>query len=88
MMLKPYAFANAFTLVSLAIYMVCRILSLLAPEFLFNISASWFHTFSLASLKGTIPFDLGMFIFGAVTLSVLVWVTVYAGALLYNRWAR
>lgn len=87
-MLKEVAFANAFTLVSLGVYVVCRVLSLVAPDLLFSVGKSWFHTFSLESMKAVAPFDLGTFIFGAVTLSVLVWATTYVGAFLYNKWAE
>lgn len=87
-MLKEVAFANAFTLVSLGVYVICRVLSLVAPDFLFNVGKSWFHTFSLESMRVVAPFDLGTFIFGAITLSVLVWVTTYTGASLYNKWAK
>ncbi len=87
-MLKEVAFANAFTLVSLGVYVVCRVLSLVVPDFLFNIGKSWFHTFSLESMKAVVPLDLGTFLFGAATLAVLVWVTTYAGAALYNKWAK
>ena len=87
-LLKEKEFANAFTVVSLGVYVVCRVLSLIAPDFLFGIGKSWFHTFSLESMKTVAPFDLGTFIFGAVTLAILVWVTTYSGASLYNRWAK
>lgn len=87
-MLKPIAFANAFTSVSLAVYVVCRIVSLIAPDFLFSVAKSWFHTFSVDSMKGATSMDLGAFIFGAVVLSILVWVTTYTAATLYNSWAK
>lgn len=87
-MLKEKEFANAFTAVSLGVYIVCRVLSLIAPDFLFGVGKSWFHTFSLESVKAVAPMELGTFVFGAITLSILVWVTTYSGAYLYNRWAK
>lgn len=87
-MLKPTAFANSFTIVGLGVYVACRVVSLVAPDFLFNIAKSWFHTFSIEGMRGSIPMDLGTFIFGAVTLAVLVWITAYAGVNLYNRLAK
>lgn len=87
-MLKSIAFANAATIVSLTVYVVCRVVSLIAPDFLFSIAKSWFHTFGADTLKGTAPFEVGTFIFGAVVLTALTWVTVYATIELYNRLSR
>lgn len=87
-MLNAKAFANASTVVVLALYVVCRIASLVAPDFLFGIAQSWFHTFSVESLKGTEPLVLGVFLFGGVSLAVLTWVTTYVTIVLYNRWAK
>ena len=87
-MLNAKAFANASTLVLLAAYVVCRVVSLVAPDFLFSIAKSWFHTISVDSLRGISPMDLGTFLFGGIALAVLVWVTTYATITLYNRWAK
>jgi len=87
-LLKEKEFANAFTVVSLGVYVVCRVLSLIAPDFLFSVGKSWFHTFSLDSMRAVSPMDLGTFIFGAVSLAFLVWITTYSGAALYNKWAK
>lgn len=87
-MLNANAFANASTVVVLGLYAVCRAVSLIAPDFLFGIANSWFHTFSVESLKGTTPMDLGTFVFGGVTLAILTWATTYATIFLYNRWVK
>ncbi|MDP3940951.1 MAG: DUF5676 family membrane protein [bacterium] len=87
-MLNAKAFANASTAVILVLYVVCRVASLVAPDFLFSIARSWFHTFSVDSLKGVAPIDMATFLFGGVSLAVLVWVTTYVTIVLYNRWAK
>ena len=87
-MVKPIALANASTVVALGIYVVCRVASLIAPDLLFSVAQSWFHTFSTESVMSVTPMNIGTFMFGAVTLSILVWVAVYAGATLYNKWAK
>lgn len=87
-MVKPIALANASTVVALGIYVVCRVASLIAPDLLFSVAQSWFHTFSTKSVISVAPMNIGTFIFGAVTLAVLVWVAIYAGATLYNKWAK
>ena len=60
-MLNAKAFANASTLVLLAVYVVCRVVSLVAPDFLFSIAKSWFHTISVDSLRGISQWIWGHF---------------------------
>ncbi len=87
-MLKSIAFANAFTVVGVVVYVVCRILSLIAPDLLFNIGTSWFHAFNLDAAKNVAPIDIGTFLFGAVTFGAFVWIITYAGTELYNKWSK
>lgn len=87
-MLKPMAFANAFAVVGLGVYVVCRVLSLVASDLLFSIGTSWFHTFNMDALRVTAPMDIGTFLFGAVTFGAFIWITAYAGAALYNTLAK
>lgn len=87
-MLKPVPFANAITVVGLGLYVVCRVLSLVIPDLLFAVGQSWFHTFSLDSSKAVTPMDLGTFLLGGITFGVLAWVTGYAFAYLYSRFAK
>lgn len=84
-MIKSTPFANAATIVVLALYAVCRILSIIAPDLLFNIGRSWFHTFTMASMRTNVPLDGGIFLYGGVTIGLLTWVTVYATVEIYNR---
>ena len=58
-MVKPIALANAATIVALGIYVVCRALSLVAPDFLFSVVQSWFHTFSTESVRSVTPMNIG-----------------------------
>lgn len=87
-MLKPIALANASTVVVLGIYVVCRVASLIAPDLLFSVAQSWFHTFATESVMSVTPMNIGIFMFGAVTLSILVWLTFYSAAILYNKLAK
>lgn len=87
-MLKPTVFANASTTVGLVVYVVCRVLSLVAPDLLFTIGQSWFHTINLDSAKATTSMDIGIFVLGGVSVAVLVWLTTFAVATLYNKWAK
>ena len=87
-MLKPIAFANSFTVVGLGAYVVCRALTLIAPDLLFSIGQSWFHTLNLSLVKAVIPMDIGTFLYGAVTLGIFVWITSYAFAKIYNSFSK
>jgi len=87
-MLNSKAFANAATIVGLGLYVVCRIATLVAPDLLFSIGQSWFHTFTIESMKTTVSFNIGTFIFGGVSLVVVTWGTVYVFAEVYNKLAK
>ncbi len=87
-MLNSKAFANAVTVVTLAVYVLCRVLSLVAPKFLFRIGESWFHTFDLSATQSTAPMNAGTFVFGGTALAILTWATTYAAIELYNKFAK
>lgn len=87
-MLNAKAFANAVTAVMAVFYIVCWLISTMAPDFVFAISQSWFHSISLESLKSSTPMSFGPALMGIVTLSALTWVTTYATIWLYNQWAK
>lgn len=87
-MLKPMAFANAFAAVGAAAYVVCWLLSAFAPDLIFTFSRAWAHTINLEAVRTTASMDFGTVLFGLVSWTVFVWVVTYAGAALYNNWAR
>ena len=87
-MLKPIAFANSFTVVGLGAYVVCRAFTLIAPDLLFSIGQSWFHTLNLSFVKAVIPMDIGTFLFGGITFALFVWIISYAFAKLYNSFSK
>lgn len=59
-----------------------------APDFLFSIEQSWFHTFNLSLIRATTSMTTGVFIIGLVSSAVVAWVAAYAITELYNRWAK
>lgn len=87
-MLKPVAFANAFAIVGVGLYVGCRVLAFIVPDFLFALGQSWFHALNLNAVRGTAPWDLGTFLLGGFTTAILVWLLFYSGAVLYNRLAK
>lgn len=87
-MLNATAFAHAATLVTAVFYVICVVLSYLAPDFLFGIGRSWMHSINLESVKATTMPDLATVGWGLITISAVTWVTTYAVIWLYNRFAR
>lgn len=87
-MLNAKALANAVTAITAMFYIVCVVLSYLAPDMIFSLARSWMHTVNLESVKTTYNFDLGLLVYGFVTATVLTWVTTYATIVLYNRWVK
>jgi hypothetical protein len=69
-------------------YILCRLISAVAPGFLFNVGQSWFHTVNLEPLRTTGSMSMGMFVLGLVTSVVVPWVAAFATAELYRRWVE
>ena len=86
-MIKPTVLANALAVVVGAGYVLCRLISAIAPELLFNVGQGWLHTANLAPLRTTSPMSAGMFVLGLVTSVIVSWVAAYSTADLYRRWA-
>lgn len=85
-MIKPIVLANALATVVGVGYILCRLVAAIAPEFLFNVAQSWFHTVNLAPLRATGSMSTGMFVLGLVTSVVVSWVVAYVTAELYKLW--
>lgn len=87
-MAKPIVLANAVTTVAVLAFLACGILAYIAPDLLLSIANSWFHTINLEVVRASGPMPLGTFTFGIVTFGVYIWVITFAGASLYNKWAK
>lgn len=87
-MLKEKPLANSAAAVVGVGYVLCRILTAIAPQVIFTIGQSWFHTVNLSSVQATTPMSFRLFLLGLVSSMVVAWVSVYAAARLYNRWEK
>ena len=87
-MVKSSVLASAVATVVGVGYLVCRVVAAVAPEFLFNVGQSWFHTVNLAPLRTTAPMSMGIFILGLVTSVVVSWIAAFATAESYRRWTE
>jgi hypothetical protein len=63
-MIESIVLANALATVVGAGYILCRLVSAVAPELLFRVGQSWLHTVNLAPLRTTSPMPTGMFALG------------------------
>ncbi|GBD20790.1 hypothetical protein HRbin28_01238 [bacterium HR28] len=81
--------ANAAATVALAAYLICAVLSALAPGVLVWFFQPWLHGLSLEPLRpaGT-WFRPAEFVIGLITFPAAVWLTTAAIAALYNTWAH
>lgn len=87
-MLNAKAFAHAATVVTTVFYLACWLVSVTAPDLIFAIAKSWFHSINIESLQASIPMPLETVILGLITISALTWMTTYATIWLYNQWAK
>jgi len=87
-MAKPIVLANAITTVAVIAFAACGILAYIAPDLLLGIANSWFHAISLEVARASEPMSLGTFTFGIITFGIYIWVIIFAGASLYNKWAK
>lgn len=85
--MREIPFANSLTAVTAVLYVVCRVLVIVAPGFLGSLFQSWVHTIDVSSLAQR-PSGAGEFIFGLVSLAVVTWSFGYAWAWLYNQWGK
>ena len=84
-MLNAKAFANAATAVTAFFYVVCLLVSYVAPDFVRSVASSWMHSISLEGFKTNTGLDLVSAVWGLVTISVITWATSYAVIWLYNK---
>ena len=87
-MINTKALANSVATVVGVGYVLCRLIASIAPNFLFTIGQSWFHTINLGSVPATTGMSLGMFVLGLVSSVAVAWAAAYAVAELYNRWEK
>ena len=87
-MLNAKALANAVTIVTAGLFVVCWLLAALLPNFLFQMGQSWFHMMRLdpTELDGAMTF--GRFGLGLIGMAVVTWVVTYLTVTLYNKWSE
>ncbi len=87
-MVRSTVLANAVATVVGVGYVLCRLIAAVAPQFLFDVGQSWFHTLNLEPVQAARSMSMRMFVLGLVTSVIVSWVGTYATADLYTRWAK
>lgn len=87
-MLNAKAFANATTAVGVIVFIICRLIAWIAPNFLFQIGQSWFHTIQLESSQMSNSVSVGILLLGLVSAVIVTWLITYGTISLYNKWAE
>jgi uncharacterized membrane protein len=82
---NPMATANAAAATTAIVYILCRILVGISPNFMLEIARSWFHT---AQLQARVLGGVDVFIIGLVTSTVFAWLVGYLFAYFYNMFAK
>lgn len=87
-MINSRVLAHAVATVVGVGYALCRLIAAAAPQFLFSVGQSWFHTVNLEPLRTAGSMSIRMFALGLVTSVVVSWIAAFATAELYRRWAE
>jgi hypothetical protein len=82
--LAVVSLASAAAIAAAAGYVVCLVISLVAPDLLLAIFQTWAHSISVAPLQTAPTFQPGPALLGLVTFSGFVWLTAAATTWLYN----
>lgn len=86
--LKTTAFANTAAVVTGAVYLVCLILSWIAPDLLISLSNSWVHALNLEPLKNGKEVGLDTVLWGLATSTAFSWAVGYTFAYFYNKFVK
>lgn len=80
----PMATANAAGVTTAVIFVACRLLVGVLPDFMFTVAQSWFHGVTLTRLD-TWNLTTSAFILGLVSSTVFAWLVGYLFAVMYNK---
>lgn len=83
----PLVTANAVAATTAIVFVVCRILVGLLPDFMFAIGQSWLHGIALTQL-GTWNLSTSTFVLGLISSTIFAWIIGYLFAILYNAFLK
>lgn len=79
------ATANAAAATTAVVYILCRILVAIVPNFMLVVARSWFHT---VELQTRAPGGMDVFIVGLVSSTVFAWLAGFVFAYFYNMFVK
>lgn len=86
-MLKTGTFANALALAMGVFYVLCALLSAVAPDLFRSIGQAWIHSYNLSAIPADSLTASG-FVWGLVTSVVTAWIFGYLLGWFYNKLAK
>ncbi|MBI2598612.1 hypothetical protein HYW40_00075 [Candidatus Curtissbacteria bacterium] len=86
MKLNELGFANASAAITAVVYVVCSLAVALFPQASKAVGQSWFHGMDISLIWTGSP--RGNFFLGFITAVIGMWLTGWAFAWLYNRFAK
>lgn len=84
---NPVATANAVGVTTAIVFVLCRVLVGLFPDFSFTIAQSWFHGIQLTKLESW-NLTFSGFILGLVSSTITAWIIGYIFAKIYNSFVK
>ena len=79
----PMAIANAAGITTSIVFVVCRLLVGIFPDFMFTVGQSWLHGIHLTQM-GTWNLTMSTFILGFISSSAFAWIVGYLFAVIYS----
>ncbi len=83
----PTATANAAGVTTAVVFVACRLLVGIFPDFMFAVGQSWLHGIQLTQM-GTWNIPASTFILGLVSSTVFAWLVGYLFAVVYNKFVE
>lgn len=86
---EPNVTANAIAVTVGVLYVICRVLVLLAPDLFLAITGTWFHGIDISKIAATsAAADPGSFVLGLITSAGGAWLVGYLFAYIYNYFVK
>lgn len=83
----PMATANAAGATTAVVFVACRLLVGLFPNFMFMIGQSWLHGIELTKMTAW-NVSTPAFLLGLISATLFAWAVGYVFALFYNKFAE
>ncbi|MEO6508974.1 MAG: DUF5676 family membrane protein [Patescibacteria group bacterium] len=87
-MINAKILANAVTTVWVTGYVICALFTYIAPNFVFGIASTWFHSINIDAIRTSMNMPIINLLFGIVSFGAVIWIGTFTVARLYNYWVK